>query len=261
MSYKVPIDTRLEYEFGDDVECFMLMTLLLIKSASKDSVFKSGRKLVNIKRGQVVFGRKAWAKYFGGSEMRAMRALQRLENVHNKVHNKSNTNYTIVELLNYEDLVSFAQVNAQVMHKKRTSNEQVMNTSEIEKNDKNVKSVKNITYITSDEALDENGYLQFWTQVVGTTLRTRPSDNVQAATRLVNMLGGTERLGEVLMMCRAIRGDKYAGKFLFTASQNYIQLEKNLEAVEAYGNGLVAQKGQSNQLLLMSKEEKAFFNL
>lgn len=79
-------------------------------------------------------------------------------------------------------------------------------------------------------------YVDKWLENVGTTLRKDLEKNANSGADLEDLLG-PKGLDDVLVICRAIRMDRFAGKFLFTASGNYVQVSKNLEQIEAYGQG------------------------
>lgn len=76
----------------------------------------------------------------------------------------------------------------------------------------------------------------FWTEKIGTKIRTKFEENIKAAHRLKEKLTRDEFI-RAIETVRIARADAYAGKLLHTTG-NYIQLEKNLEAVEAYRLGL-----------------------
>jgi|GEM_PF-6894247 hypothetical protein len=87
---------------------------------------------------------------------------------------------------------------------------------------------------------EESLWLDRWKETVGTQLRTNLDANAKAAGKLAAELGD-HRLQELLMACRIIRADKFAGRAMLFACSNYVSLAKNLEAVEAYAQAKVDQ--------------------
>jgi len=129
----------------------------------------------------------------------------------------------------------------------QASNRQVTANKNV-KNDKNVKNNTN-TPLTPLGG-DEQKILDFWYQTVGTQIRVKLPENIKAAKRLHNLLGKDD-LRELLQTCRMIRANKYAGTHLFTATSNYINLEKNIEKIEAYKQGKV-ESNHINQPLVIN---------
>ncbi len=144
-AWKQPIPTD-ESEFPKE-SLFTLYSLLVLKSCNKDGfVVVGNNKLIPIKRGQTIFGRNKWSKYFDTSPSRVERLLKTLENRTSKVTCTRTMDCTIVTIKNYDEVVQLEQANVQAVNKLRTSYEQAMNTS---KNVKSVESVKNIKPVQS----------------------------------------------------------------------------------------------------------------
>ena len=137
MSWKQPIPTDLEEEFGDDVQAFVMFVILLLRASNSDKVVMVGKKLVKLDRGQSVFGRKSCAKYIGASEKTAERCLQRLVTLHNKLTITPTKNFTLVTILNYDSLTKFDQ---QATNKRPTSDQQATTNKSV-KSDKSVKKI------------------------------------------------------------------------------------------------------------------------
>ena len=118
----------------------------LCKASHKDRDALVGLKLVPIKSGQFVFGRKVAAEELHMSESsvyRYMTTLQKMGNLSICANNK----YSIVTIEKWGDYqcgkLQSEQQDGQQMNNKRTTNEQQMDT---DKNIKNVKELKNDSY-------------------------------------------------------------------------------------------------------------------
>jgi len=136
--WKQPIDKRIYDWFGDDHLVRDLFLHLILKAQNED--MKEPKMLNNktfqLQRGQVLFGRNTFSKILRCSPSGAERALHRLAKVYSKVTSKPSKNYTVITILNYDELV---RMNKQ-KNKRVTSKEQESNTL---KNDKSVKSEEN----------------------------------------------------------------------------------------------------------------------
>ena len=146
MHWKQPIDTDIYNWFEDDYLAMNLFIHLLLRARNEDmespKMYKN--KTYQLKRGQVLYGRNKFSEYVSSSPSGTDRALLRLSKVYSKVTSKRSTNYTIVTIQNYDELVAFEQADEQVKNKRRTSKEQVKNTN---KNVKKEKKEKNVDYV------------------------------------------------------------------------------------------------------------------
>ena len=245
MSWKQPLSVDLEKDFGEDTECFILMVLLIIKAANSEGVMNSGNTVHTIRRGEVVFGRKAWAKYFGGSEFKAKRTLERLQNMHNKVHIKITNKYTLVELLNYDSLVSLAQDNAQQTNNKLTTDAQQTHTSLY---DKSVKSDKSEDTEPVVEEYQE--YFDLWKSIIGTSIRNHRWENKQAIKKLSADFS-LEELTQLLQAIRMFRADKYQTRKIQSALTSYRGLLTYIEQLESYMQSVADKRSyQSNTIVI-----------
>lgn len=125
MKWKQPIDTGIYEEFGDDTAAMNLFIHLLLRSQNEDMtqplIYKG--KPYQLQRGQTIFGRNEYAKLINLSPSGTRRALQRLEKVYSKVTSKSDENFTIVNILNYNAIIQMdKQSNKRVPSKKQRSN-------------------------------------------------------------------------------------------------------------------------------------------
>jgi len=150
MGWKQPIPTDLEKDFGDDKIAYMLFLLLLVRARNEDTVIKWGGKFIKLKRGQSLFGRNSFCRYFGLSPSGIEKVLKRLEKVTGKVTSERTTSFTIVTIKNYDEITSMSQAKSQASNKRVTSEYQASNTNKnVLESVKSVKSVKDNTYISS----------------------------------------------------------------------------------------------------------------
>lgn len=149
--WKQPVPTD-ESDFPKEI-LFTLYSMLVIKSCNKDGFVTVGekQKLIPIKRGETIFGRNKWSKYFGISPSGIEKLLKTLEIVTGKVTCIRNKNCTMVTIKDYDKVVAFEQVSEQVSNMLVTSKYQVSNTS------KSVESVKSVENIISKDIKPKAG--------------------------------------------------------------------------------------------------------
>lgn len=123
----------------DSCELFHLFIYCLLKANHKDNKFFWGGKVLEIKRGQLVTGRKSLAKQLKINENTLYYRLKTLEKL-KYINLKSNNEYTILTIVNYDTYQDSDTEVQQASNKVSTSVQQAFNTN---KNDKNVKNEKN----------------------------------------------------------------------------------------------------------------------
>jgi len=104
--WRQPIPTDLCQICKDDQFAATLLEKLILKSARNDTSIYVNDMLVNIKRGQCIFGRERWAKYFGLKKSeagRVYRKLIKLEKPYNLVSNRKHKDCTVVTILDFEE--------------------------------------------------------------------------------------------------------------------------------------------------------------
>jgi len=142
LGWKQPIDLQVYVWFGDDHLARDLFIHLLLRAKNKDMEnpehFKG--KPFLLKRGQTIFGRNEYAEKLRCSPSGTRNALVRLEKVYSKVTSKSNTDFTVITILNYDDLVCMEQANKQAGDKQVTSKGQAKDTNKSVKSDKSDKN-------------------------------------------------------------------------------------------------------------------------
>ena len=137
----------LESAVFSDAETLRLWIYLLCKAATTDRQILVEGKVVNLKRGQLITGRKKISEQLKMAESKVYRTLKTLETLGN-VNIKPNNKFSLVTIENWEKFQGdFPKVNnkrttnEQQVNNKRTTNEQQVNTN---KNDKEyIKNYKN----------------------------------------------------------------------------------------------------------------------
>lgn len=175
--WKQPIPTNLNEIFGEDYRCMVLYKELIYRANNSDNaILALGLKTVRLMRGQVLYGRHKFAKYLCWNDLTTDRALIKLEKLYKLVHNQRTMDYTIVTLLNYDDIISMNTP----LNNKRTRYEQLMNTS---KNDKNSRIINNNTFTSGNMSSGKRRHLprpevNFVLKVFCEVFKlSRPSDN------------------------------------------------------------------------------------
>jgi hypothetical protein len=124
----------LESPIFKDSQAVHLWLHILLKANHKDGQFLIGNTMVDIKRGQMLTGRKALAKETGINESKIRRLLNLYE-IDSKVTIKKTTKYSIISITNYD---LYQESDQQTANKRPTSDQQVTTN----KNDKNEDNVK-----------------------------------------------------------------------------------------------------------------------
>lgn len=121
-----------------DSQAVHLWIHLLLKANHKDNDFLLNGKLVSIKRGQTVTGRRRLSSETGISESKIQRLLSLFENL-KMIEQQTNSKNRLISITNYH----LYQSSEQQTNSKRTANEQQVNTNNNDNNDKEVnKSTK-----------------------------------------------------------------------------------------------------------------------
>lgn len=120
----------------DDAEILRLWIYILINAAHKDHDTIYQGKIVHIKKGEFVTGRKILAREFKLSESKIYRMLTTLAELGN-IEIKSNNKFSLVTVVNWakyqddsENLNNKRTANEQQLNNKRTTDEQQLNTTE-----------------------------------------------------------------------------------------------------------------------------------
>ena len=122
-----------ENQFYKNSEAVHLWIHLLFSASYEDNVFYYKNTKINVKRGQLITGRKKLAYETGIKESNIYRLLKMYENEH-QIEQQTTNKYSIITILSFDDY----NVIEQQKDSKRTTNEQQMNTT---------KEIKEIEYI------------------------------------------------------------------------------------------------------------------
>ena len=131
---KLPIDIT-SWRWFADANVLRVYIYLLTQAAFKDTEWKKE----NLKKGQLITGRKKLSATLGIHESSITRILKKLEET-GDISLKANNKYTVITLLNWDK----TQGNNYFFADKRTTNEQQENNKRTQyKKEKNVNNVKN----------------------------------------------------------------------------------------------------------------------
>ena len=99
---------------------------LLFDAAYEDGSMLVGKQIVQLKRGQLVFGRKAYGAKIGLSEGRLRRFLNLLKS-EGMIDQQTTNKFSIISIINYDDYQT---------HDKQTTNKQLSNDKQTTTNNK-----------------------------------------------------------------------------------------------------------------------------
>jgi len=144
MTWKVPIPTNLDEQFGNDYRCVLLFKELILRACrfpdtpvQLEMHRKTGTvvKTVILQRGQALYGRNKYSRYLCWTASTVDRALIKLEKTYKQVNNQRDNDYTVVTIQNYDELV---EMNNQ-MDKQRTTSEHIGEGKEVKEEKKEEK--------------------------------------------------------------------------------------------------------------------------
>ena len=116
---------------------------LLVMANFKDSEYLWNGKVIILKRGQLITGRKSLSSKTGISESKIQRILKCFENEH-QIEQQTTSTSRLISILNYEKYQSSEQPFEQQMNNERTTDEQRVNTKEESNNNKNISNKDNL---------------------------------------------------------------------------------------------------------------------
>ena len=116
---------------------------LLLRANHKENEFMWNDKIIIVKEGQLITGRKQLSKETGISESSIERILKMLEN-EQQIEQQKTTKYRLVTILNWHDYQQGEQQNGQQADNKRTTSGQQTDTNKNDKNENNIKNDNNI---------------------------------------------------------------------------------------------------------------------
>lgn len=140
-----------------------LWITILLKAAHQDRSFYHGSKLIELKKGQLLTGRKSLAICTGMTESKIFRFLKTLE-IEQQIEQQTNNQYSIITVLRWDEYQNNEQQVEQPVNNQRTTDEQPVNTN---KNDKKEKKVKN----EKKESTYPQDFEIFWKEYLSRTKR------------------------------------------------------------------------------------------
>lgn len=109
MSWKQPIPTDLHLVFGEDYEASLLYRELIYRASNEDRILPIDGFRIHIKRGETLFSRSSFGKFLSWDKHKCTRVLQSLQSFYKKVSRRTTGKYTLVQILNYDELIKFEQ--------------------------------------------------------------------------------------------------------------------------------------------------------
>lgn len=122
----------LENPFAHKANSFSLWVTLLLLANHKENKFMWNGKIIVIKDGQFITGRKELSKQTGIPQTTIERILEMLENGH-QIEQQKTTKYRLITIVNWDE---YQKVDSKVDNK-RTTNGQQTDTNNIVENEKN----------------------------------------------------------------------------------------------------------------------------
>jgi len=134
----------LESPVFHDEKLLKIWVACLLKANHKKKSIVFNNEVIEIQRGQFIFGRIEFAKELNMNSSSVYRRLKLLEKL-KKVNIKSNNKFSVLSIVKYntyqDDTRQSEQQNEQPVNNKRTASEQPVNTNNNVKNDNNERSV------------------------------------------------------------------------------------------------------------------------
>ena len=90
-----------EWEWADEPNMVSFFIHLLVSASNRDSRWKG----VELKRGQVIFGRQKWSEKTGISEQGIRTCIKKLKST-NEITTKTTSKFTIITIVNYNEYQS-----------------------------------------------------------------------------------------------------------------------------------------------------------
>ncbi|MFA6992760.1 MAG: hypothetical protein WC269_05820 [Candidatus Gracilibacteria bacterium] len=127
---------------------------LLLKANHKKKEFMFNNRIIVIKEGQLITGRKQLAKETGINESMVERILKMLE-IEQQIEQQTDTKYRVITIVNWVEHQSRGQQNEQQVNSKRTADEQQVNTNKNDKKLENENNGNNILTATATEGYQD----------------------------------------------------------------------------------------------------------
>jgi uncharacterized short protein YbdD (DUF466 family) len=150
-----------ESSFYKDSQAVHLWIHLLISANHKDAQVVRGNKVYEVKRGQLITGRKLLSSETGINESKLQRLLKVFEKCH-MIEQQTNNVNRLVSIINYDQY----QTSEQQVNSKRTASEQQVNTNNNDNNKNNDKELnRNIRANTSATKTIEQREKEFYSKI------------------------------------------------------------------------------------------------
>ena len=150
-----------ESSFYKDSQAVHLWIHLLISANHKDAQIVRGNKVYEVKRGQLITGRKLLSSETGINESKLQRLLKVFEKCH-MIEQQTNSVNRLVSIINYDQY----QASEQQVNSKRTASEQQVNTNNNDNNNNNDKELNiNIKANTSATKTIEQREKEFYSKI------------------------------------------------------------------------------------------------
>lgn len=177
-----------------DSEHIAIWIYLLLQATHKGYETMFEGKVIELKPGQLITGRKVISQFVTTSDSKVQRVLKTFE-IAQQIEQQTTPRNRLITILNWQEYQSSEQQTEQQVNNKRTTSEQQLNTNKNVKNDKKVKNDKNI-----------------YTDVLvfGTQNNVKLTD--EEYQRLLNEFPETDEAIEYLSLYMVEKGDKSKSK-------------------------------------------------
>jgi len=150
-----------ESSFYKDSQAVHLWIHLLISANHKDAQVVRGNKVYEVKRGQMLTGRKLLSYETGINESKLQRLLKVFEKCH-MIEQQTNSVNRLISIINYDQY----QTSEQQVNSKRTASEQQVNTNNNDNNKNNDKELnRNVRANTSATKTIEQREKEFYSKI------------------------------------------------------------------------------------------------
>jgi len=135
----------------EDAEFLKAWVTFLFAATHQDCKLLVGKQFVDLKRGQFVYGRKAFCTKIGISENRLRRFVKLLE-IEQMINQQKTNKYSIISIANYDDYQTY---NQETTNKAPTNHQQTTTNNNIYNNNNNNKP----TLSECQEYFDSKGFV------------------------------------------------------------------------------------------------------
>ena len=140
--------------YWEDPEYIKLWLYLLLNATFYPREYLAGGKILELKQGQLITGRRKLAEALRINEYKVLRILKCFEN-EQQIAQEGHSKYTIITILNWDKYQGSAQQDAQLVHNTCTTRAQHVHTNIRKKEGKNV-------YNTLAQEAAQTDFEKFW---------------------------------------------------------------------------------------------------